>query len=279
METPLCVENNMADQYGKQFSGVESYSGKGRNGCGSGTNPQSPRSRSKAKSILWLKNMLQSYGCIVFDNDRGSNVIDDCFQTPLPSLQKFNPSLVLENRGQSILSTLKFKNVIQNISALRSEYVMRTVKPILQKLMSHDRNRNAFNQPVNPEELGIPQYFSVIKRPMDLGTVMSKLRGGQYHTVHACFQDIELVFNNAMYFNPWPHDIHKMAKDLLAEFRTEAAQTEEKCLKEVSSFFIHYIEVYIDNICFIHMNRLKSASSTPAPCAVASLAGSAESSV
>lgn len=117
--------------------------------------------------------------------------------------------------------------------ALRTEYVMRIVKPILQKLMVHDRNRNTFNQPVDPVELGIPGYFNVIKEPMDLGTVMSKLRSGGYLTVKACFHDIELVFKNAMFFNPATHEVHKMARDLLKEFHHEVVQAEDKCTKEV----------------------------------------------
>ena len=34
----------------------------------------------------------------------------------------------------------------------------------------------AFNQPVNPIALNIPDYFLIVKRPMDLATVRDKLR-------------------------------------------------------------------------------------------------------
>lgn len=35
------------------------------------------------------------------------------------------------------------------------------------------KNTNAwlFYEPVNPEKLGIPDYFGIVKNPMDLGTV------------------------------------------------------------------------------------------------------------
>lgn len=193
----------------------------------------SPRSRSKSKTVLWLKNKLLELGCAVYDGDRSSHIIDDCFQVPLPALQKLCAALVRGNRNNSILNTLSYTNILKNMCALRTEYVMRIAKPILQKLMSHDRNRNTFNQPVDPVELGIPGYFTVIKEPMDLGTVMSKLRSGQYYTVKACFLDIELVFKNAMYFNPASHEVHKMAKDLMKEFHSEVQIAEDKCTKEV----------------------------------------------
>jgi len=194
----------------------------------------SPRSRTKAKAISWLKNLLQETGCVIFEGEANSHTIDKCFQVAVPSLQKYCASMVRENNSSGILNSLTFEDILKNICALRSEYVMRIGKPILQKLMSHDRNRNTFNQPVDPVELGIPHYFQVVTQPMDLGTVLSKLRAGKYYTIKACFDDVELVFKNAMLFNHSSHEVHKMARDLLQEFRTEVAQAEEKCVKEVS---------------------------------------------
>eukprot|EP00428_Durinskia_dybowskii_P061633 CAMPEP_0170382260 /NCGR_PEP_ID=MMETSP0117_2-20130122/14849_1 /TAXON_ID=400756 /ORGANISM="Durinskia baltica, Strain CSIRO CS-38" /LENGTH=1656 /DNA_ID=CAMNT_0010637889 /DNA_START=260 /DNA_END=5230 /DNA_ORIENTATION=+ len=192
----------------------------------------SPRSRTKAKAISWLKNLLQETGCVIFEGEANSHTIDKCFQVAVPSLQKYCASMVRENNSSGILNSLTFEDILKNICALRSEYVMRIGKPILQKLMSHDRNRNTFNQPVDPVELGIPHYFQVVTQPMDLGTVLSKLRAGKYYTIKACFDDVELVFKNAMLFNHSSHEVHKMARDLLQEFRTEVAQAEEKCVKE-----------------------------------------------
>jgi hypothetical protein len=211
--------------------GIHAGSGSPRSG--------SPRVRSKAKSLTWLKQTLQNAGCVIHEGEKGSHVIDDCFQIPLPVLQKYSASLVRENPADNILNSLAFLDIVKNICALRSEYVIRIAKPILQKLMSHDRNRNTFNEPVDPEALGIPNYFQVIQAPMDLGTVMSKLRARRYTTIQACFQDIELVFRNAMLFNHATHEVHKMARDLLNEFHAEVALAEDKCVKEVCWSFIY----------------------------------------
>lgn len=189
--------------------------------------------RSKAKSISWLKQTLQNAGCVIKEGDKDSHVIDDCFQVPLPVLQKYSATLVRTNLADNILNSMAFSDIVKNIWALRSEYVIRIAKPVLQKLMSHDRNRNTFNEPVDPVALGIPNYFSVIKKPMDLGTVMARLRSRQYATIKACFDDIELVFSNAMLFNHATHEVHKMARDLMKEFHADVALAEEKCTKEV----------------------------------------------
>lgn len=99
----------------------------------------------------------------------------------------------------------------------------------------------AFVAPVNPEQLGIPHYRTIIKEPMDLGTVDIKLaltaaasKGGQKHTdktkqadkwnldpvkdVYATIDDFEkdvrLVFQNCFTFNGPDHPLSLSAQNL-----------------------------------------------------------------
>jgi hypothetical protein len=44
----------------------------------------------------------------------------------------------------------------------------------------------AFNEPVDTVALGIPDYYTVIKRPMDLGTIEKNLVGGKHYSTSAC---------------------------------------------------------------------------------------------
>lgn len=39
-----------------------------------------------------------------------------------------------------------------------------------------------FREPVRPTATFVPDYFSIVKAPMDLGTAREKLRTGQYET-------------------------------------------------------------------------------------------------
>ena len=50
--------------------------------------------------------------------------------------------------------------------------------PVLKKLMEHEYGW-IFNQPVDPVELKLPDYYETITQPMDLGTVKKKLENGQ----------------------------------------------------------------------------------------------------
>lgn len=81
-----------------------------------------------------------------------------------------------------------------------------------------------FLQPVDPVALGIPDYFDVIKKPMDLGTIDKKL--GEYSSVQDFADDVRLVFRNAMIYNPNPKlAVHDAAKQLLHLFNVRLAKS------------------------------------------------------
>ncbi|KAL2001485.1 hypothetical protein VTN02DRAFT_1686 [Thermoascus thermophilus] len=58
-----------------------------------------------------------------------------------------------------------------------------------------------FYYPVDPVALNIPTYHSIIKRPMDLSTVQSKLKTGQYENSKDFEVDMRQIFKNCFKFN------------------------------------------------------------------------------
>jgi hypothetical protein len=58
---------------------------------------------------------------------------------------------------------------------------------------------------VDPVALDLPDYWEVVKRPMDLGTIGDKLSSGQYAKVSQFLDDLELVWSNCLLYNP-PED-------------------------------------------------------------------------
>lgn len=48
----------------------------------------------------------------------------------------------------------------------------------------------------------VPDYTTVIKEPMDLSTVMSRIDLHKYETVAAYLQDVDLIWKNALEYNP-----------------------------------------------------------------------------
>ncbi|NWQ93741.1 ATAD2 protein, partial [Burhinus bistriatus] len=63
-----------------------------------------------------------------------------------------------------------------------------------------DRRFKAFTKPVDPAE--VPDYDGVIKQPMDLSAVLSKIDLHQYLTARDFLEDIDLICSNALEYNP-----------------------------------------------------------------------------
>ncbi|CAJ2658730.1 unnamed protein product [Trifolium pratense] len=84
---------------------------------------------------------------------------------------------------------------------------------ILKSLTSHPYSW-VFKTPVDPVALNIPDYFTVISHPMDLGTIKSKLEKNVYFSKEEFAADVRLTFSNAMTYNPPANDVHLMAKEL-----------------------------------------------------------------
>ena len=58
-----------------------------------------------------------------------------------------------------------------------------------------------FLLPVDTIKLGLPDYFKIIKRPMDLTTVKRRLENNYYWCAAECQEDICLMFNNCYLYN------------------------------------------------------------------------------
>ncbi|XP_019486927.1 PREDICTED: ATPase family AAA domain-containing protein 2 isoform X1 [Hipposideros armiger] len=63
-----------------------------------------------------------------------------------------------------------------------------------------DKRFRVFTKPVDPDE--VPDYATVIKQPMDLSSVISKIDLHKYLTVKDYLSDIDLICSNALEYNP-----------------------------------------------------------------------------
>jgi bromodomain-containing factor 1 len=59
-----------------------------------------------------------------------------------------------------------------------------------------------FLQPVDPVAMGIPEYPTIVKRPMDLSTIKANLADGIYEDPIEVNQDVKLMLRNCNSFNP-----------------------------------------------------------------------------
>lgn len=72
----------------------------------------------------------------------------------------------------------------------------------------------AFLEPVNPTLLNIPDYFQVIKKPMDLSTIKQKIATNDYNDVSEVNKDMRLMFANCYTYNPPNTPVHMAGKKL-----------------------------------------------------------------
>ncbi|XP_013413245.1 ATPase family AAA domain-containing protein 2 [Lingula anatina] len=73
------------------------------------------------------------------------------------------------------------------------------LRDVLNKL-SRDRKFQIFAKPVDEEE--VPDYYTIIKTPMDLSMMMRKIDLHHYQTVQEFLDDFDLICRNALEYNP-----------------------------------------------------------------------------
>ncbi|TQD93163.1 hypothetical protein C1H46_021256 [Malus baccata] len=108
----------------------------------------------------------------------------------------------------------------------RMQELMRQFSVMFRQITKHDWAW-PFLVPVDVEGLGLHDYYQVIEKPMDLGTIKNRMEakdGSEYKNVREIYADVRLVFKNAMKYNDEGEDVYVMAQSLLQNF-------EEKWLK------------------------------------------------
>jgi E1A/CREB-binding protein len=105
--------------------------------------------------------------------------------------------------------------------SLKPSVIRHKCSPVLKKVMESDYGW-IFNKPVDPVDLQLPDYFEVVKVPMDLGSVRKKLESGSaYREVKEFTDDVSLVFDNAILYNGPHSDVTEVAKKMKKMFELE----------------------------------------------------------
>ncbi|XP_008799966.2 transcription factor GTE9-like [Phoenix dactylifera] len=105
--------------------------------------------------------------------------------------------------------------------------LMKQCEALLKRLMAHQYGW-VFNTPVDVVKLNLPDYFQIIKHPMDLGTIKRKIASGAYSSLWGFVSDVRLTFTNAMTYNPPGNDVHIMADVMSKFFETRWKPVEKK---------------------------------------------------
>lgn len=110
-------------------------------------------------------------------------------------------------------------------------------------LLNDMQNHSAawpFAQPVNKDE--VPDYYDVIKEPMDLSTMEEKLENDMYPTPQDFIKDAKLIFNNCRKYNnestPYAKSANRLEKYMWNQIKNIPEWS-------VSAYFPSYLHTFI----------------------------------
>lgn len=89
---------------------------------------------------------------------------------------------------------------------------------IIDNLLTHPISE-IFLYPIDPQIDNVPDYFDIIKKPMDFTTVKNNLKEGIYTNFVDFKKDVEQIFENAKLYNGIPSLPAMMADELARIFK------------------------------------------------------------
>ncbi|XP_068951619.1 protein polybromo-1 isoform X14 [Petaurus breviceps papuanus] len=77
-----------------------------------------------------------------------------------------------------------------------------------------------------PSKVQYPDYYAIIKEPIDLKTIAQKIQNGSYKSIHAMAKDIDLLAKNAKTYNEPGSQVFKDANSIKKIFHLKKAEIE-----------------------------------------------------
>ena len=75
------------------------------------------------------------------------------------------------------------------------------LQKVVLKSLWRDKFAWPFHSPVDSVQLGLPDYYKIIKHPMDMGTIKKRLESSYYFSAQECIQDFQRMFTNCYTYN------------------------------------------------------------------------------
>jgi hypothetical protein len=104
----------------------------------------------------------------------------------------------------------KKQSIVQVIPGAITNEDTPKIKQILDNL-SKDHNCQIFLEPVDYKGLGLTDYLTIVKTPMDISTITTKLIHCKYSSVQEVINDIMLIWKNCKNYNIEGSEIHNIA--------------------------------------------------------------------
>ncbi|CAO3653291.1 unnamed protein product [Mucor hiemalis] len=116
---------------------------------------------------------------------------------------------IVANRQKTSLSDRELQNLLSDFKPHRSKWanddrvgqeeLYEACEKVLTDLKNYTEHSTPFLNKVNKREA--PDYFEVIKKPMDLGTVTKKMKNLNYRSKKEFADDLYLIYDNCLAYN------------------------------------------------------------------------------
>lgn len=83
---------------------------------------------------------------------------------------------------------------------------------LVHQAIGAQRNGGIFRDPIKASEA--PDYANIVKRPMDLKTIRTKVKDGVIQNTSDFERDVYLMYANAIMYNLPTSDIYKMGEEV-----------------------------------------------------------------
>ncbi|KAI8804965.1 hypothetical protein BJ742DRAFT_822169 [Cladochytrium replicatum] len=87
------------------------------------------------------------------------------------------------------------------------QHLTDALEKVLYDLKAYTEHSTPFLQRVNKREA--PNYFDIIKNPMDLGTMTKRLKSSHYKTKQEFMSDLDLIWSNCLTYNTLPESPYR----------------------------------------------------------------------
>ncbi|KDN47146.1 hypothetical protein K437DRAFT_294137 [Tilletiaria anomala UBC 951] len=130
---------------------------------------------------------------------------------------KYLLQAIQAQRARIALSDNELRQLITDVQRGRDsrEEFLESIERVLSELRGYTEHSAAFLAKVSKRDA--PDYYDVIKHPMDLGTMQKKIKVGGYKNKRQFAHDLDLIWDNCLVYNsdpshPLRRNVHFMRK-------------------------------------------------------------------
>ncbi|KAF9902075.1 Transcriptional activator spt7, partial [Lobosporangium transversale] len=154
------------------------------------------------------------------ESQTGTSLITDNMLTQLGTgslSMKYLLGAIEANRSATGLTDRELRTLLSDVRPNRSKWanedkvgqeeLYEGCERVLMELRNYTEHSTPFLNKVNKREA--PDYFQVIKHPMDLGTVLKKLKSFAYQSKTQFANDLYLIYSNCLLYNSDPSSVYR----------------------------------------------------------------------